>query len=115
MLLIERGTYTLPGQRPSRFYCTSSIDVRLLDALDTLHVLDKRTAQLVPGYTRIFIVSNKYSSCKCPACVPTQKLMHFMARKAVKYHSGLNTKLRDRVFDEIGIWDTERWAALGMW
>lgn len=103
--LIRSGTYTLPGQRPCAMYCTNSIDVRLLDALDTLHALDEASTLLAADYTTLFTVSYTDVECRCQTCVPTTQLMRFLTCKAVIYHLGLDAKLLKRVFDEVGIWD----------
>lgn len=105
--LIRTGRYAPPEHTVPQGYCTSIIDVRLLNALDALRTLDADAGRSVRHYERIF---KTYSgpACHCPPCRGDMRMWHFLCTGSIIYHSSLHEDLWWWIFGELDLDDDEQ-------
>lgn len=93
--LISSGNYE-DERLSAAGYCTNVIDVRLLDAIDTLHTLDEETHETNPNYHPIFHIPDSNRPAE-----PSIELVVYLMNRATVYYDWLrstDSTLYDRVF-----------------
>ncbi|KZW02547.1 hypothetical protein EXIGLDRAFT_759676 [Exidia glandulosa HHB12029] len=96
--LAEEGSLFAPGLDG---YCSSKLDVYLLDSLDTLYELDTDCAHVFPDYDSLF--GDEVAGCHCHLCNASTEAKMRLKMCAVEFHGDLDKHFFCRVFRDLAV------------